>query len=209
MIETTKLQSGGYYLFESLSSGLSCYFENEIEIQHFKIFLERYLGKYIRVHKLFFSSEGYQLLLKIRSRDCLIKRYLDDCERRGKMFNREFIEEPWRIISEQIRILHSTYVKKVNKLRCRKGVLVQQRYKRYYFSGEQELNEYMEEMQREKEIEAQSNVRYRVGKVWKEGVDWGRIRRKMFGEGSMAKRFQNHVVSKLVKWTVKAHSSTP
>lgn len=210
MKKTLIFQPKGYYLFESLADSRNCYFETEEEIDFFRRMLNRYLKNYVELHKMYLSSEGYQLLLKIKTRGILIKKYIGRCLRREKSIRKEFIEEPWRIISEQIRVFHSVYVKWVNKRREREGVLVKHRYKKYYFEGKSELEAYIEEMEKnKKEIINQRNKKYRVRRKYKSGVKWGEIRRIGFVESVIFKGFRTYVVSKLIKTTLSLHSPPP
>jgi hypothetical protein len=155
------------------------------------------------------SSEGYHVLMRIRSKEIVIRNYIEERIKRKKEINSLFLEEPWRIISEQVRILHSVYVKMVNRLRGRQGVLVQKRYRRYYFEGKDEYYSYEKRMKGKEMIEGQKSKRYRVSDRWKKGVDWVVVRGVLFVESLMDMAFQNHVVSKLVKSTFIAHSPPP
>lgn len=206
MKKTSNYVPGGYYLFESLASGKTCYFETEEEILIFRRFLKRYLSKYIKIHKIFTSAEGYNLLLRIRGKGVLIKRYLERCNKLKKKVRPLYIEEPWRIVSEQMRIFHSVYVKAVNKIRDRKGVLVQKRFSKSYFENKEEYEEYENEMNGLKEIEGQKNKKYKVKSKWKKSIRWKVFRGVYFVESMMSREFQNFVVLKLVNLTKLAHS---
>ena len=135
---THEFMPGGYYMFESLASGRSCYFESKEEAEIFKCLLKRYLIKYVQINKLYLSSEGFQILLRVRTKETIIKHYRDGRKKQGKECRKGFIKSPWRIISEQMRKFMSLYVRAVNKIRGREGVLVKQRYQRYYFESEVE-----------------------------------------------------------------------
>lgn len=201
MQSTIKVESGGYYLFESLSSGRSCYYESEEEISFFKMLFRRYMNNYVEVHKMYLSSEGYQILLRIRGNEVIINNYVKKRKKRGKTVKKEFLEEPWRIVSEEMRQMMSLYVKGVNRMRGRKGVLVQSRYKRYYFEDVKEWEEYVKAMEAGKEIEGQENERYRVSKRWIDVVRWGIIRGKEWVESAMDITFKNLVIPNLIEST--------
>ena len=208
MQATKTLQAGGFYLWKSLSSGNSAYFESKQEIDLFKRLFHRYLIGYVEIYKIYISSEGYELMVRLKSGSVLRRVYTRENNKRGRVSRLAFIIEPWRIVSERIRIFHSVYVKAVNKIRERKGVLVQQKYSRYYFSGEQEFQEYVEDMEKGKrEIIGQENAKYRVKVGVKSGVRWGLYRCKGWVESIMSIEFQNYVVSKLVNLTIKLHST--
>lgn len=192
-------------MLESKSSGRSCYFESEEEIKLFKKMFSQYLEKYIEVHKMYISSEGYEVLVRVRTKETLIKHYKVSREKRDKECKREYLAEPWRIISEQIRIFTSIYVKRVNKMRGREGVLVKSRYSRYYFSNVEELKNYIVERESGKELKSQTSERYSVSKRWKRLVDWGRLWRKWGGFSAMGRAFPAFVVEKLIRTTFMAH----
>ncbi len=209
MLETKEMHPGGYYLLKSLSCGRNCYFETAEEARIFKVLLKRYLGKIIEIHKLYLSSEGYDILVRIRSKAILIREYENRVKRGGKEIDCRFIEEPWRIVSEQIRVFHSTYVRMVNKMRDRKGVLVQRRYSRYVFSSEEEYEGYRVYMDEGGEVKSQKNKRYEVSECWKRRINWEVLRGVEFLESALSRALQNHVVSKLLNKTLKAHFFTP
>ncbi len=202
MIQTYELKSGSYYLFESLSSGRSCYFESDEEVRIFRVLFRRYINDFCEIHKMYLSSEGYRIFLRVRGAGVLRKRYVERCDKKGKPVKKEYIEEEWRIVSEQMRIFHSVYVKSVNRIRGREGVLVQSRYRRYYFEDLAGFRVCEEEMDRGKEIEGQVNRLYRVSKRWKTGVSWGVVRGKDFVEGLMDIGFQHYVIQKLINYTI-------
>ena len=209
MLETKKLHCGSYYQFESLAGGRSCYFESDEEVELFRRLWRRYMGSYIETHKMYLSSEGYQVLMRIRKDRIIKDNYIKRCMRSKKELNAKFLEEPWRIISEQMRIFHSTYVKCVNKIRSREGVLVKSSYRRYYFETKEEFEIYECVMKEGKEIESQRNRKYGVSREWVNGVNWLMIRGVEWVESFAGRGFTNNVVSKLIKTTLITHSSPP
>ena len=189
-------------MIESLSSGKSAYFSNGEEIKLFTQLFNRYLGRYVQIHKMYISCEGYQILIRIRSAAVLRRLYTLRMRSKKRVNRKEFMEEPWRIVSEQIRIFHSVYVKEVNKMRGRKGVLVQSRFGRYYFERKEEFKEYEARMEkRREEIRGQARGEYGVSRQVRAGVKWGIYRCKEWVERYMDKSFHNDVVSKLIKNT--------
>ncbi len=194
-------------MLESLSSGNSCYFETDEEIKIFKQLALRYLAAYVHIHRLYVSSEGYHLLVEVKSQSVLRRNYTRRCNAKGKEINVLFYKETWRIVSEQIRILHSTFVKAANKCRDRKGVLVQKRYGRYYFESMEEFDGYIDCMDRGAEIQGQKNNRYRVRVSWKLGIRWGIFRCKEWVLGLCVVDFRDYVVSNLIKNTILLQTS--
>ena len=205
MIQTYDLQAGGYYMVESLSSGRSCYFESDKEVRQFKVLFQRYLGHYCKVHKMYLSSEGYRIMLQVREKGVLCKRYREHCRRNGNEVRKIFLEEEWRIVSERVRIFHSVYVKMVNRERGRQGVLVQSRYNRYYFESMTEYENYIERMDEGEEIKGQRKEKYGVSGRWKARVRWVVYRGGEWVESCMDKGFKDYVVEKLLLNTLFLH----
>ena len=198
MKKLIELECGGYYLFESLASGRSCYFESDIEGGLFRRLFRRYMEDYAHIHKMYLSSEGYQILLRLKGRESLERRYKKACKKKGVEVKKLNIEEPWRIISERMRVFGSVYVKAVNRIRGRKGVLVQERYGRYEFSEVEEFESYIEEMERGKEVQGQDRAKYRVGIEWKSGVNWVLVRGSEWVESLMSVVFRDFVIDKML-----------
>jgi hypothetical protein len=199
---------GCYYLFESLASGRSCYYESEEEVQLFQKLFKRYMEKYVEIHKMYLSSEGYQILLRVRLKETVLRNYRKECEKEGKETKGEYIKEPWRIISEQMRKFKSLYVRAVNKIRRREGVLVKGRFMRYYFESKEVFDDYINKMDSGERIRSQRNGKYGVSERWVRKVKWSFVRGKEWVEMLMDRAFQKLVVSKLILKTLKAHSKT-
>ncbi len=201
-----KMFSGGYYMIESKATARSCYFENEEEIGKFKRLFERYLGKYFEIQKMYLSSEGYQILVRVGEESHLRSLYKKRIGKLGRQARDLFLKETWRIVSEQMRIFHSVYAKWVNVDRERSGGLVKERYSRYYFESELEFLRYDDEMEKGKEVRSQERARYRVSERWILGVRWEVIRGGEWVRSLMNRGFQNYVVQDLVNFTISSHN---
>ncbi len=209
MHQVIKIEAGGFYLFESKSCGRNCYFETENEIEIFKVLFRRYVEKWVYVHKLYLSSEGYQILLRAKGRKAIRDRFRNQNSGISRSREQLLLKEPWRILSEQIRKFHSLYVRAVNKMRGRKGVLVQSRYNRYCFESQEEYIQYENSMKSGEEIKGQENERYRVSEKWKKGVRWGLMRSVKWVESASNNRFNKLVILILIEATYSAHFSPP
>ena len=205
MTQTNELSPGGYYIFESLSSSKSAYFNSDEEIRIFRVLLSRYLGKYIHIHRIYIDVGGYQLLLKLKGKQSIISQYSKECAQRDKLERTDFIAEPWRIISEKIRIFHSTYAKTVNKLRGREGVLVKNKYAKYYFEDLDEATKYVAIMDTGGPIVSQSSKNFQVIKDFTDVTNWLFYRTIDWLESAMDKLFQDFVGRKLVNSTLSHH----
>ena len=87
--------------------------------------------------------------------------------------------------------------------------MVKERYSRYYFEDVKEYEEYRGRMDGKEQLKGQRNKRYDVGSEWVSLIDWGVVRGVDWIESLMNKVFRNHVVSKLVKFTISLHSPPP
>ncbi len=209
MKKVYRMESRGYYLIESLAVCRNCYFESKEEAERFKNLFVRYVGSYVEIDKMYLSSSGYHILLRIKSFAYLRNRYTKECNRRGKQVRGIFIEEPWRIISEQMRIFHSRYVKWINEKRDRSGGMVKERYSRYYFSSEEEYEIYKNKMGQKEQLKGQRNKRYELSERWLSLVNWEVLRGGEWVNSLMNRAFRKYVVEKLVKSTIILHNTPP
>ncbi len=206
MKNTHELKAGGFYLFESLSSANSIYFRNNEEIGIFKTLIFRYLKNYVEVHKLFVDSTGYQLVVRIKQDRTIKKNYQEECSKKGKFPRLDLINEPWKIISEKMRIFKSTFVKAVNKLRGREGVLVKHKYKKYYFENELEYNQYILAMESGKEIESQRNKEFSKARKDTKGLNWLKLRALKWLEKYDIVSFGENVGREIITLTLSHHN---
>ncbi len=206
MKRTHEIKPGNYYLFESLSSANSSFFESEEEIDIFKRLMNRYMSKYLEIHRMFIDRTGYQVLVRVRQRRTLRMNYKIRCEERDKEVKKSLLETPWKIVSEMMRIFKSLYVRAINRIRGREGVLVKQNYKKYYFENEEEYREYLERKEAGERIRSQKNEEYERGLVRNGGLDWVRGRVLEWGGVFDFKGFQGLVGLNLIKTTFTHHN---
>jgi len=207
MKQVKELQANGYYIFESLSSGKTVYFKSKEEIRIFKVLLYRYLHNYITIHKLFVDINGYHILLKIHHKRSLINNYRKDCNSKQKKPRANFLQEPWRIVSERIRIFHSTYSKTANKLRGREGVLVKKSYSKFYFEDLETASTYLSEMKEGKAIISQRNREYSTDRKESSIINWLEERLINWVKGFKKWAFPDDVLHKLICKTPLLHST--
>lgn len=200
------LVTGCVYLFKSLSCGNSCYFETEDEILEFKKLFNRHLNKYVSIHSLQLNIEGYRILVKVKDKRTIISNYRMERILSGKEINEVFISEPWRIISEKIRIIHSLFVRKVNKLRERSGVLVKKSYERYYFDSLEEAKYFIEG--KGKNTKSQNNSKYNPIRSHCTVFCWAVHQTKEALELIGNQLISDLVALKYINRTIIAHSST-
>ena len=164
------------------------------------------MNRYVEIHKMYLSREGYHILLRVRTKGALVGNYIKTCTKKDKQPKLKFLEEPWRIVSEQMRQFKSLYVKTINKIRGRKGVLVQSRYCRYYFESKEEYEEYYDKMETGEKIESQEKVEYMVKEGYEKRVNWMFLRSKEWVGSVCSRVFQDLVVEKMIKLTLSSHS---
>lgn len=210
MKKTHNLEPGCFYIFKSLSAGNTCYFETENELIQFNKLFKFHLHRYIRIVKANINQEGYVFLIKIRDNRTLISNYKKERVKKGKKIDDLFIQEPWRIISEKIRIVHSLFVRFANKLRDRSGVLVKKSYEKFYFEN---IGEAIEQLENDSDLafSSQKNKKYKSIKSHCQIKNWVGILAK---NGMQV--FKNQTVTSLillnyVKKTISAHlqANTP
>lgn len=132
MIQSKEVFSDGFYIFESKVSANSNYIENLNEAKQLLIYANFYLKSYLVIHDYVITRDGWQMAVEIK------------VSIENKSENKE--DEVWKVISERIRLWLSTYVKRVNFWRKRKGVLVRDNYRRYYFETIEEALEHIDKI---------------------------------------------------------------
>lgn len=207
MKDTHTLETGGLYLFESLSSANSIFFKTKNEIKVFKKLIFRYLGRYLEIRKLYIDVNGYQLVVRIRQRRTIIKNYKKECEEKGRMLKEEFKKHPWKIISEKMRIFKSTFVKAINWLRGREGVLVKNSYKKQYFETEKEYEDYVEGMERGMMIKSQRSGMFSRRREETRVRKWGDYRARKWVEMLVPRDSPVFVARISVLFTLLHHST--
>ncbi len=209
MKKVNALECGGYYMIESKATARNSYFEHKGELERFRSLFRRYLGGFVGIEKVYVSGAGYQMLIKVKGRQVVLSEYKKGCKRKGKKVKELYVKEPWRIISEQMRIFGSVYAKWVNAERGRSGGLVKERYSRYYFEDYEEYRRYKERMEEGEEIFSQREGRYRLREEWKKEVEWMVFRGRVWVESMVNRALQEHVVDKLIIFTKSKHLSPP
>lgn len=211
MIKTEEIHQGGFYIFESRVSANSNYIENIKEAKQLLIYARYYLKSYLIIHDYIITKDGWQFAVEINMQQQF-----------------EEASEDWDtnielIISERIRLWLSTYVKRINYWRNRKGVLVRDNYRRYYFETLDAATIHLNKMRKQKVKLYQKNKKYRglkshykIDKVNENGsiflcskelADKGREVMREVGS-QLFGGFQNVVGGKLVDFTLKRHFST-
>ncbi len=143
MIRTKEFYKKGFYIFESKVAANSNYIENIQEAKLLLTYAGYYLKDFLKIHDYIITRHGWQLAVCINDQ-----------------FPNEKID-PWRVISERIRLFISSYVRGVNFRRKRTGVLVHSNYQRFYFETWQEAKDHMESMRNQRIRLYQKKKKYR------------------------------------------------
>jgi hypothetical protein len=105
-----------------------------------------------------------------------------------------------------MRVFKSVYVKAVNRIRGREGVLVKHNYRKYYFDSVAEYEAYIEQMEQGERIRSQRNRNYErgIGGKWvNKLVDF---RARKWSEVTFIKGFQDFVGRILINSTFLYHN---
>jgi len=157
----------------------------------------------MQLHRITLKIDGYSILIRIKDRRTIISHYKKEREKKKKGLNPNFIAEPWRIISEKIRVIHSVFAKAINKLRGRSGVLVKSRYERLYFENLKEAINYLDKIQFQES--SQRNPKYMAIKDHCYISNWLVYKAKKWVKGIKSVRLDKIEVSTLIRTTLLAH----
>ena len=158
MQKTKITKEGGLYLFQGKSSANSHFIEDAEEAKMFFKMANTYLDKYLKVMEFSLKDDGWQLLVRLRSKLTIINNYEKD-RSKSKVAKGPGYTEVWRIISERIRILRFQYVRWSNKKEGRTGTKVACNYERFIIDDENEARQIIENM-REGNISLSQNLEY-------------------------------------------------
>ncbi len=206
MKDTHEIKAGNYYLFESLSCANASYFDSDEEIKIFNSLMDKYLSQYLEIHRTFIDKTGYQILVRVRQDRTIKKNYVRRCRLKNTEVKIEFLNKPWKIISEMMRLFKSLYVRAINRIRGREGVLVKHNYKKYYFENKAEYEEYVSRMEKGEGIRSQGNGVYEEVMVSGRGFDLKSFRAREWSERFVFKGFQGLVGLKILKRTFLHHN---
>lgn len=222
MKKIKEIEAGNLYVFQGKCSASSSMFRNLEEAQYFLAKANKRFAGYLIIKDFVLQQEGWTLLCQIERENSIRIAYADARKRSKKAKAACLLTETWRIVSEQFRHFLSQYVKYVNKLENRSGVLVHSSFERFYFESLTEAEEYIEVI-REQEIDlGQKTPKHGVlSRHWniKEGETCGSVflcskdqegfRKKFgaWGKGSFDLEWLKtpDVLRQLVKKTISIH----
>lgn len=156
-----KMQADQVYLIRGASTANSPFFEKETDCKLFLRLADRYLGQFVSINRYQNSRDGWLMIITTKSAEEIQKAYK---ARRAlsKKCNPKFeFKEIWRMLSDQVRIFLSAYVKATNELTGREGGKVRSRYKRFVFESADEAREIAASLAKKFYSQAQPKKRYR------------------------------------------------
>lgn len=147
------MQGGCFYLFQGKASANSLFIEDLKEAKQFIILANYYLKGYLKIHEYLLTMDGWNFIVRLNSdQEILSKALIGD----------ETMDDTvWRIISERMRIILSTFVRFTNKKQGRTGSKVHSSYERFIFSTLSEAKSYLELMRKGEIKLCQRKKKYR------------------------------------------------
>ena len=140
MKKVKETKAYGLYVFEGRVAANSSYFENIEECKKFLIYANYFLKDIMTIHEFILTRHGWHMLVKIKSKDQI--QDFNNSKTSGNDSPPNSIEI-WKIVSEQVRLFLSTFVRVVNKRRGRTGVLVHSSYMRFCFESLREAKSHI------------------------------------------------------------------
>lgn len=164
MKQIKKMEANQFYLIRGASAANSPFFESEEDCQLFLKLADRFLKKYLKITSFQNNRDGWVMLIATRS-ERKIKRAYRTRRMLSKKCKKECaFDEVWQMLSDQIRIFLSTYVKATNFRTGRTGAKVRSRYERFVFESEEEAMRMQALLEKIYYVQAQANRRYRPSK---------------------------------------------
>jgi len=160
MIPIKQMQADQLYLIEGASVANSPFFENEADCQLFLSLGDKYLVDYLSINCFQNSPDGWAMIITTKSAKVIRTAYENRRKQSKKCKEDCAHHEVWRILSDQIRILLSTYVKATNENTGRTGGKVRGNYKRFVFESVEEAEIVRKELLELKYDQAQELERY-------------------------------------------------
>lgn len=158
------MEANHIYLIRGASTACSPFFES---VEHCRLFLrlaDRFLSDYLRITSFQNNRDGWAMIIATRSADEIKRAYLARRACSQKCKKEYEFSEVWQMLSDQIRILLSTYVRTTNFSTGRTGAKVRRRYERYVFESEEEALAARKSLESEYYKLRQPSKRYRPRK---------------------------------------------
>lgn len=164
MRQIKKMEADHMYVIRGASTANSPFFEKEADCKLFLEYADRFLGDYLCINRFQNNRDGWVMLITTRSAREIKAAYYTRRARSKKCQKAFEYQEIWKMLSDQIRIFLSTFVKATNYLSGRTGGKVRCRYERFIFESEEEAMKLVSMLEREYYAQAQPLKRYRPSK---------------------------------------------
>lgn len=138
MKKVKKMQANHLYMIRGASTANSPFFESEGDCRLFLELVDRFLGDYLKVGCFQNNRDGWAMIITTRSAVAIKKAYYRRRAQSMKCRKEHEYTEVWKMLSDQIRIFLSTYVKATNFRSGRTGGKVRCRFERFIFESEEE-----------------------------------------------------------------------
>lgn len=158
------MQAEHMYLIRGSSTANAAFFEKEADCKLFLELADRILGKFMSINSFQNNRDGWAMIITTKSADAIRKAYKARRKKSKTCKRKHAFKEVWRMLSDQVRILLSTYVKKTNHETGRTGSKVRRRYERFVFESEEEAKNMRDLLESEIYSQAQPVKAYRPKK---------------------------------------------
>lgn len=158
------MEAGNLYLIRGASTANSPFFETEEDCGTFLQLAERFLKDYMTIGSFQNNRDGWAMIITTKSAREIKRAYYSRRELSTKCDVACAYTEIWKMLSDQVRIFLSTYVKTTNFKSGRKGGKVRCRYERFVFESEEELEYYKAILETAYHEQAQPLKKYRPSK---------------------------------------------
>jgi len=160
MLPIKQMQANQLYLIEGTSVANSPFFESEADCKLFLSLTDKYLIDYLTINCFQNSRDGWVMIVTTKSAEAIRTAYENRRKQSKKCKEDCAHHETWRMLSDQIRILLSTYVKATNENTGRTGGKVSGKYKRFVFESLEEVEAVKKELLQLKYDQSQELARY-------------------------------------------------
>lgn len=161
MKKIKEMQAEHIYLIRGASVANTAFFEREEDCKVFLELADHYLGQYLNITRFQNNRDGWVMVVTTKATDVIMKAY-QLRRARSKKCKKEFeLKEVWQVLSDQIRIFLSTYVKRTNSATGRIGAKVRHRYERFVFESDAEAASTLTELEEAYYPLEQPEERYR------------------------------------------------
>ena len=164
MKQIKKMQANHLYLIQGASGANSSFFENEADCKIFMSLADEHLGDYLSIIGFQNNRDGWVMIIKSKLEDEIRQAYRLRRKRSNKCRPSFEHHEVWRILSDQVRIMLSTYVKRTNAKSGRTGGKVRGNYKRFVFESAEEVEQMKQTLMSLEYDQSQNLKRYRPSK---------------------------------------------